>query len=107
MVRIIFDCKDWMRLIFNGLVRGTTDTITGHCGLRKYLRAMGIYDVDPICRLCRGDDDTAAHILFNCEALATRHVILLRNSTLPGEASLEKTLVKELLLLVRGMGFFD
>ena len=46
--------------------------------LRKHLRTMGIYEGDPICKLYGGDDETATHIIFSCEALITRRIALKR-----------------------------
>ena len=87
--------------------RIATGLITGHYDLRKHLRTMGIYEGDPICKLCGGDDKTAAHIIFSCEALAARRFNLFGYSTLPKEAAWGKTPVKELLELIKGTGLLD
>ena len=61
--------------------------ITEHCGLRKQLRTMGIFEGDPSCRLCGGDEETAAHIIYSCEALAARRFNLFGDSTIPEEGA--------------------
>ena len=55
--------KRWEARIATGL-------ITGRCGLRKHLWTMAIYVGDSSCRLCSGDDERLAHIIYSCEALA-------------------------------------
>jgi hypothetical protein len=53
--------------------RAVTGLLTGHNTLRKHLHLMGLSD-SPLCRRCAAEDDTSAHILCECEALATpRH----------------------------------
>ena len=48
--------------------------LTGHNTLRRYYHVMGLSN-NPICR--RGGDEMSAHILFECDALASlRHVYL-------------------------------
>jgi hypothetical protein len=49
---------------------------TGHITLRRYLHLMGVTN-SPLCRRCEVEDETLAHILFECEALASLgHVYL-------------------------------
>jgi hypothetical protein len=43
--------------------------LTGHCHLRKCLHRLGIYKEEPVCRKCDMGEETAHHILFECEAL--------------------------------------
>jgi hypothetical protein len=43
--------------------------LTGHCHLRKHLHRLGIYKEEPVCRKCGMVEETAHHILFECEAL--------------------------------------
>jgi len=42
--------------------------LSGHCCLNYHLHKMNLIP-DPECRLCRDDDETALHILCECEAL--------------------------------------
>jgi hypothetical protein len=50
--------------------RGVTGLLTGHNTLRRYLHLMGMSD-SPLCRRCRAENETWAHILCECEALAS------------------------------------
>jgi hypothetical protein len=44
--------------------------LTGHNTLRRHLYVMGLGD-NPIFRKCGTDEETSAHILCKCEALAS------------------------------------
>jgi hypothetical protein len=56
--------------------RAVTGLLTGHNILRRHLQVMGLLD-GPLCRRCGAEDETSAHILCECEALASlRHVYL-------------------------------
>jgi len=56
--------------------RAVTGLLTGHNTLRRHLHLMGLSD-SPLCRRCGAEDETSAHILCECEALASlRHVYL-------------------------------
>jgi hypothetical protein len=49
---------------------------TGHSTLRRHLHLMGLNN-SPLCRSCGAEDETSAHILSECVALASlRHVYL-------------------------------
>ena len=53
-----------------------TDLLTGHNTVRRHLHLMVLSD-SPLCRRCGVEDETSAHTLFECEALASlRHVYL-------------------------------
>ena len=47
-----------------------TGLLTGHNTLRRHLHLMGLSD-NPLCRRCGAKDETSAHILHECEALAS------------------------------------
>jgi hypothetical protein len=50
--------------------------LTGHNTLRRHLHIMGLMD-SPLCRKCGAGEGTSAHVLCECEALATlRHIYL-------------------------------
>ena len=50
--------------------------ITGHNTLRRRLHLMGLTN-SPLCRRCGVEEETSAHLLCECEALASlRHVHL-------------------------------
>ena len=50
--------------------------LTGHNTLRRHLHLLGLLD-SPLCRRCGLREETSAHILCECEALASlRHAYL-------------------------------
>jgi ribonuclease HI len=52
------------------------DLLTGHNTLRRHLHIMGLVD-SPLCRKCGAVEETSAHVLCECAALATlRHIYL-------------------------------
>jgi len=56
--------------------RAVIGLLTGHNTLRRYLHVMGLND-NPTCRKCGTEEETSAHILCECEALASlRHAHL-------------------------------
>jgi len=56
--------------------RGITGLLTGRNTLRIHLHIMGLPD-SPLCWRCGAQDETSAHILCECEALASlRHAYL-------------------------------
>jgi hypothetical protein len=50
--------------------RVVTGLLTGHYTLRRHLHLMEQSD-SPLCRRCGAEDETSAHILCECEALAS------------------------------------
>jgi hypothetical protein len=56
--------------------RVVTGPFTGHNTLRSHLYIMGLMD-SPLCRRCGAEELTAAHVLCECEALATLKYIYL------------------------------
>jgi hypothetical protein len=65
------------RLSFNRIQsRAVTGLLTGHNTPRRHLHLMVLTD-SPMCRKCGAEDETSAHILCKCEALASlRHAYL-------------------------------
>ena len=61
-------------LTFNrNQARAVTGLLTGHNTLRRHLHLLGLLD-SPLCRKCGKKEETSAHILCECEALASfRH----------------------------------
>ena len=56
--------------------RAVTGLLTGHNTLRRHLHLLGLQD-SPLCRKCGVREETSAHILCECEALASlRHAYL-------------------------------
>jgi hypothetical protein len=43
--------------------------LTGHCHLKGHLFKLGLSD-SPTCERCQEKDETATHVLCECEALA-------------------------------------
>jgi hypothetical protein len=50
-------------------IRWVVGLLTGHCHLKGHLFKLGLTD-DPICERCLQEDESATHILCNCEAVA-------------------------------------
>jgi len=72
--------------------RTVSSLLTGHNTLRRYLHLMRLSD-SPLCRRCGADDETSAHILCECEALASfSHEYL-------GSFSLEPQDIKSIILV--------
>jgi hypothetical protein len=53
-----------------------TGPFTGQNTLRRHLCIMGLMD-SPLCRKCVAEDVISAHVLCECEALATLRYIYL------------------------------
>ena len=53
-----------------GQSRAVTGLLTGHNNLRRHLHLMGLSD-SPLCKRCGAEDETSAHILCECENLAS------------------------------------
>ena len=71
--------------------RAVTGILTGHNTVRRHLHLMGLSD-HLLCRRCGAQDETSAHILCECEALASLgHVYL-------GSAFLEPEDIKSISL---------
>jgi hypothetical protein len=56
--------------------RVVTGLLTGHNTLRRHLHLIGLTD-SPLCRKCGAEDETFAHILCWCEALASIRQVYL------------------------------
>jgi len=56
--------------------RAVIGLLTGHNTLRRHLYLLGMHD-SPLCRKCGTGEETSAHILCECESLASlRHAHL-------------------------------
>ena len=51
--------------------RAVTGLLTGHNTLRRHLYLLGLLD-SPLCRWCEPGEETSAHVMCECEALASR-----------------------------------
>ena len=50
-------------------IRLITHAVTGHASLNRHLALLGLAD-SPMCRMCGEGEETAAHVLDVCPALA-------------------------------------
>jgi hypothetical protein len=50
-------------------LRWVVGLLTGHCHLKGHVFKLGFTD-DPICERCLEEDESATHILCDCEAVA-------------------------------------
>jgi hypothetical protein len=50
-------------------LRWVVGLLTGHCHLKGHFFSMGLTD-DPTCERCLEEDESATHILCDCEAIA-------------------------------------
>jgi hypothetical protein len=71
--------------------RVVTRLLTGHNTLRRRLHLMGLTD-SPLCRKCGAEDETSAHILCWCEALASIRQVHLGSFFLEPEDVKSQTL---------------
>lgn len=51
-------------------LRQVVGLVTGHGHWLKHLHRMGVFAGDPRCRKCGLQEETAEHLLFDCDALA-------------------------------------
>jgi hypothetical protein len=68
--------RELLNLGMNQL-RQVVGLLTGHCHLRGHLFKLGLSD-SPTCERCLEEDETATHVLCECEALAhqrLRHLV--------------------------------
>jgi ribonuclease HI len=52
-------------------IRAVVGLLTGHALLKRHLALIGVIQNDTMCRLCSLEQETAYHVLCECEALAT------------------------------------
>jgi ribosomal protein L40E len=64
--------------------RVVTRLLTRHNTLRRYLHLMRLTN-SPLCRKCGAEDETSAHILCRCEALASLRHLYLGTFLEPGD----------------------
>jgi hypothetical protein len=50
-------------------LRWMVGLFTGHCHLNGHLFILGLTD-DPTCERCLEQDESATHVLYDCEAIA-------------------------------------
>jgi len=64
--------------------RAVTGLLTGHNTLRRHLYLLGLSN-SPLCRWCEAGEETSAHVLCECEALASRRHTYLGSFLEPGD----------------------
>jgi hypothetical protein len=48
--------------------------LTGHASVRIHLRTAGLFEGEPVCRLCGQQAETVQHIICRCEATVRRWI---------------------------------
>jgi hypothetical protein len=64
--------------------RAVVSLLAGYNTLRRHLHLLGLVD-SPLCRRCGVEEETSAHILCECEALASLRQVHLGSSFLEPE----------------------
>lgn len=80
--------------------------LTGHCTLKKHMHKMGIHLESTECRLCGLSEETAWHVIHNCEALSRRRFQIFGTSELLQVPTSDR-IVSQLVSLVKGTGLFS
>jgi len=65
-------------------VRILTALLTGHCRLHSHLHKIGIADSE-LCRFWYMEEESSAHIIYDCMALSIRRNRLLGMYVVPRE----------------------
>jgi len=79
---------------------------TGHSRLGKHLQTIGVSSDSPMCRLCLEADETAHHILCECDALARLRMEILGNGY-PQPDFYHTLPIKDVLRLIKSANIFD
>jgi len=74
----------------------------GHAPVRRHLYTMGLFDGDPICRVCGMETETVQHIICCCEALARQRYVFGRLTVEPKDISTAP--IRDLCFFIRGTG---
>lgn len=83
-------------------IRKVVALISEHGHFRKHLCKVGLYKEEPTCRICKQDEETASHVLFDCPALERkRHTLSISREDLGKEADIGT----KILQLVQGTDF--
>ncbi|XP_054281346.1 dihydropyrimidine dehydrogenase [NADP(+)] [Macrosteles quadrilineatus] len=62
----------WLLKLGRGQVKQLLALITGHGHFRKHIHTLGIVNDKQECRLCNQSDETAKHIILDCDGLRAR-----------------------------------
>lgn len=76
---------NWMFSLDRVQMKSATGFLTGHCAVRAHLKKM-LIESDDSCRLCHTEEESAEHLLCNCEAIARIRLQKMGSAFLqPGE----------------------
>ncbi|XP_054290143.1 uncharacterized protein LOC129005312 [Macrosteles quadrilineatus] len=92
----------WLLKLGRGQVKQVLALITGHGHFRKHLHTLGIVNDKQECRLCNQSDETAKHIILDCDGLRARRRAMFGLKK-PGEEP-DANIGQKLLHLVRDTG---
>jgi len=92
----------WLMRLGKGQVKQLIAMITGHGHFRKHLHTIGLRNESQLCRLCNQSEETAKHIILDCERLGARRRALFGFKQ-PGE-EWDVSVGKKLLDLVKDTG---
>lgn len=77
-------------------IKRITGMVTGHGNFRKHLSRMGVFNGNPSCRKCGQYEETADHLLFDCDELgevrASTLGTMVRGGYLPPEEFIDRLL---------------
>jgi hypothetical protein len=96
--------KELLRLNRNQL-RWMTGLLTGHCHLRGHLFKMGLTD-SPICERCLEKEESATHILCDCEAIAYLRFRPLGHYFM-GPGDYQDAPISQILHFIRSVGLLE
>ncbi|KAG8304310.1 hypothetical protein J6590_096797 [Homalodisca vitripennis] len=74
----------WLMGLGRDRVKQVIVLITGHGHFRKHLNTLGLRNEDSECRLCNKSEETAKHIILDCERLGARRRALFGDKQ-PGD----------------------
>jgi hypothetical protein len=77
--------------------------LTGHAAVRGHIYIMGLFEVNPTCRLCRKETETVQHIVCCYEALAHQLYNVFGNPLVEPK-DISTASVGDLCLFIRGTG---
>jgi hypothetical protein len=84
-------------------LRMVTAIYTGHARVRGHLFTIGLFDGDPICRLCGMKTETVQHNVCRCEALALQRYNVFGKLTIEPK-DISTASIRDLCLFIRGAG---
>ncbi|KAG8267698.1 hypothetical protein J6590_046197 [Homalodisca vitripennis] len=90
----------WLMGLGRDRVKQVIALITGHGHFRKHLNTLGLRNEDSECRLCNKSEETAKHIILDCERLGARRRALFGDKQ-PGDEP-DASIGEKLLSLIKG-----